>query len=93
MSGPQTIVQWLTWSSPKNLKSPRLYELDRQSQTRPQGCHWWGLQDEPFGFYGQTGTERVALLNSLQHAFDRFSAGCDQTGTKIRTKKIEVLCL
>jgi len=29
----------------------------------------------------------------LQHAFDRFSAACDQAGTKISTKKIEVLCL
>jgi len=28
----------------------------------------------------------------LQHAFDRFSVACDQAGTKISTKKIEVLC-
>ena len=29
----------------------------------------------------------------LQDAFDRFSAACDQEGTKISSKKIEVLCL
>ena len=29
----------------------------------------------------------------LQHAFDRFSAACDQAETKISSKKIEVLCL
>jgi len=28
----------------------------------------------------------------LQHAFDRFSAACDQAGTKISSKTIEVLC-
>ena len=29
----------------------------------------------------------------LQHAFDLFSAACEQAGTKISTKSIEVLCL
>jgi len=29
----------------------------------------------------------------LQHAFDRFYTACDQAGTKISAKKIEVLCL
>ena len=29
----------------------------------------------------------------VQHAFDRFSAACDQAGTKISSKKIEELCL
>jgi len=29
----------------------------------------------------------------LQHAFDRFSAACDQAGTKISAKKIGVLCI
>jgi len=29
----------------------------------------------------------------LQLTFDRFSAACDQEGTKISSKKIEVLCL
>ena len=29
----------------------------------------------------------------LQHAFDRFSAACDQEGTKTNSKKFEVLCL
>jgi len=29
----------------------------------------------------------------LQHAFDLFSAACDQAGTKISTKKLDVLCL
>jgi len=29
----------------------------------------------------------------LQLTFDRFSAACDQEGTKINSKKIEVLCL
>jgi len=30
-------------------------------------------------------------LQGRQHAFDRFSAACDQEGTKISSKKIEVL--
>jgi len=36
---------------------------------------------------------RGSSQQGLQHAFDRFSAACDQAGTKISTKKIEVLCL
>jgi len=29
----------------------------------------------------------------LQHALDRFSAACDQSGMKISTAKTEILCL
>ena len=36
---------------------------------------------------------RESSQQGLQHAFDRFSVVCDQEGTKIRSKKIEVLCL
>ena len=36
---------------------------------------------------------RGSSQQGLQHAFDRFSDACDQAGTKISTKKIEVLCL
>ena len=36
---------------------------------------------------------RGSSQQGLQHAFDRFSAACDQEGTKISSKKIEVLCL
>jgi len=36
---------------------------------------------------------RGSSQQGLQHAFDRFSAAHDQAGTKISTKKIEVLCL
>jgi len=36
---------------------------------------------------------RGSSQQGLQHAFDRFSAACDEEGTKISTKKIEVLCL
>ena len=36
---------------------------------------------------------RGSSEQSLQHAFDRFSDGCDQARTTISTKKIEVLCL
>ena len=50
---------------PKYLESPGLYEFDRQSQTRQRGCHCWALQDEPFAFYGQTGTACVDLLNRV----------------------------
>ena len=50
MSGPLTVVQSLMWSFPKRLKSPGLYEVDRQSQTRRQGRHCWEMQDEPFAF-------------------------------------------
>ena len=31
---------------------------------------------------------RGSSQQGLQHAFDRFSAACDQTGTKISTKKL-----
>jgi len=36
---------------------------------------------------------RGSSQQGLQHEFDRFSAVCDQAGTKISTKKIEVFCL
>jgi len=36
---------------------------------------------------------RGSSQQGLQRAFDRFTAECDQAGTKISTKKIEVLCL
>jgi len=36
---------------------------------------------------------RGSSQQGLQHAFDLFSNACDQAGTKISTKKIEVLCL
>jgi len=36
---------------------------------------------------------RGSSQQGLRHAFDRFSAACDQAGTKISTKQIEVLCL
>jgi len=36
---------------------------------------------------------RGSSQQGLQLAFNRFSASCDQAGTKISTKKIEVLCL
>jgi len=46
MSGPQTVVQQLMWSSPKNLESPGLYELDRPAMSNKNGllsqklCHY-----------------------------------------------------
>jgi len=36
---------------------------------------------------------RGSSKQGLQHAFGRFSAACDQAGTKISTKQFEVLCL
>jgi len=36
---------------------------------------------------------RGSSQQGLQHALDRFSAECDQAGTKTNTKKIEVLHL
>jgi len=36
---------------------------------------------------------RGSSQQGLQHAFGRFSAACDQAGTKFSAKKIEVLCL
>jgi len=36
---------------------------------------------------------RGSLQQGFQLAFDRFSAACDQEGTKISSEKIEVLCL
>jgi len=36
---------------------------------------------------------RGSSQQGLQHAFDRFSAACDQAGTKISTGKIAALCL
>jgi len=34
---------------------------------------------------------RGSSQQGLEHAFDRFSAACDQAGTKISSKKIEAL--
>jgi len=54
------------WSPlPKAVKSPCLYELDRQTQTRWQGRHCWELQGEPFAFCGRIGTAFVDLLNRV----------------------------
>ena len=53
------------WSLPKHLKSSGLYELDRQSQTRRQGCHCWELQDELFAFCERIGIACVDLLNRV----------------------------
>jgi len=36
---------------------------------------------------------RGSSQQGLQHTFDRFYSACDQAGTKISNKKIEVLCL
>jgi len=36
---------------------------------------------------------RRSSLQGLQHAVDRFSVACDQAGTKLNTKKFEVMCL
>jgi len=36
---------------------------------------------------------RGSSQQGIQRAFDRFSAACDQAGTKISSEKIEVLCL
>ena len=36
---------------------------------------------------------RGSSQQGLQHAFDRFCVAFDQAGTKIKTKKMEVLCL
>jgi len=84
------------WFSFNNLESPGLYELDRQSQERRRRCHCWELQDEPFAFCGRIANwycMRGSSQQGLQHAFDRFSAACDQPRKKISAKKIEVLCL
>jgi len=35
---------------------------------------------------------RGSSQQGLEHAFDRFCAACDQSGTKISSKTIEVLC-
>ena len=35
---------------------------------------------------------RESSQQGLQQAFDRLSAACDQAGTEIRSKNIEVLC-
>jgi len=36
---------------------------------------------------------RGSSQQGLQHSFDWLSASCEQAGTKISTKKVEVLCL
>jgi len=77
---------------PKTLKSPGLYELDRLSQKHRRGCHCWELQNEPFAFCGRIDTECVDLRNKVFSSHWSVSAACDQ-GTKISSKKIEVLCL
>jgi len=83
------------WSSSKKLETTGLYELDRQSQTRRRGCHCWEPQDERTVCVLRTNwwCMRWSSHQGLQHAFDRFSDACDQTGRKICTIKIEVLCL
>jgi len=81
---------------PKILESSCLYESNRHQQTRRRGCHGWELQDELFALCGWIYIlycMRGSSQHGLQHAFDRFSAACDQAGKKISTKTIEALCL
>ena len=47
------------------MKSSGLYVLDRQSQTRQQGCHCWEQQDELFAFCEQIRIACVDLLNRV----------------------------
>jgi len=93
MSGPRTDVQELMWSLPKNLESPGVYELDGQSQTPQQGCHCWTAGWTVCLLRTKWCCMRGSSQQGLQYAFDRFSAVCDQAGTKNSIKKIEVLCL
>jgi len=78
----------------KTLKSPGLYDLDRQSQKHRWGCHCWELQDEPFAFCGRIGTACVELRNRVfsSHLIG-FLLRATKKGMKISSKKIEVLCL
>jgi len=83
------------WSLPKNLMSPGLYELDWQSQTVDKGVYVGNCRMDCLPLV----EELVAycMRRSSQQGFqlelDRFSAACDQEGTKISSEKIEVLCL
>ena len=47
-----------------------------------------GAQTSRFG-----GGQPPSAGPGLQHAFDQFSAACNQAGTKISSKRIEALCL
>jgi len=80
------------WSLPKILKSPGLDELGGQSQTPRRGCHCWTAGWTVCVLRTKWCCMRVSSQQGLQHAFDRFSAACDQAGTQNSTKKIEVLC-
>ena len=55
--------------SPKKFEEPWSiwiwYSHRRQSQTPPQGCHCWELQDEPFAFCGRIGAACVDLFNRV----------------------------
>ena len=64
-----------------------------QLQTPQQGCHCWAAGRTVCVLRTKWCCIRGSSQQGLQHTFDRFSAACDQAGTKISTKKVEVLCL
>jgi len=54
---------------PKTLKSPGLYELDRQSQRHRRGCHCWELQDEPRADPGGGAIGAIAPPKTYESSF------------------------
>ena len=53
-----------------------------------QFIEYWGPKRP-----GSGGGQPPSAGPGLQHAFDQFSAACNQAGTKISSKRIEALCL
>jgi len=80
-------------SLPKNLKSPGLYEVDRQPQTCRQGITVENCRVNRLLFAGDLVLHAWIFATGSSVRIDRFSAACDQEGTKISSKEIEVLCL
>jgi len=66
--------------SESGLRTTGIHELDRQSHWSRRGCRSRKLHCQH-------------LLNSLQHALDRFATACDRAGMKFSTRSTEVLCL
>jgi len=79
---------------PKNLESPGLYEFKRQHKrfdevVTVEDCRI----NRSLCALRTNWCVDGSSQQGVQHAFDRFSAACNQAGTKISTINIEVLCL
>ena len=93
MSGPRTVVQQLMWSSLKNLESLICMKLIDSHRRVDEGVTVGNCMMNRLLFADELLLHAWIFTTGSSARFSSFYAACDQAGTKISAKKIEVLCL